>query len=143
MKYYVYGLVCPIEERVKYVGMSNEPEKRLLAHKSNPQGNNVKWIDELKKQSKSPSLYIIEEVDNIDKALERERHWIKFYAEKWPINNISHNMPKNYSHSYCQHPSHAIRLQRLQLKQAEKGTKQTISDIINQAVEALLKKEGV
>ena len=53
------------------------------------------------------------------------------------------NLNKNKSANYMQRADHAIRLQRLQLKQAEKGTKLTISDIINQAVETLLKKEGV
>ena len=53
------------------------------------------------------------------------------------------NLNKNKSASYMQRADHAIRLQRLQLKQAEKGTKQSISEIINEAVEARLKKEGV
>lgn len=79
---YIYSLIDPRTQEVRYVGKSNTPSKRLIAHicttheDCNPHKQN--WIKELKVEGLRPILSIIEET-TLDLWPEREIYWIEFY----------------------------------------------------------------
>lgn len=79
--YYIYELVDPTTSEVGYVGITINPEARLLQHLTSEQTNPAKneWIQSLKSQNLSIRMNIIEIVEDIKAAREREKHWIKAY----------------------------------------------------------------
>lgn len=73
-KVYIYGLVCPIENKIKYVGKTCfNIESRLTQHCRNTKKNNPKneWIRSLKAKGLSPSVIKLKEVQ-IDELWEIE-----------------------------------------------------------------------
>lgn len=63
---YIYILICPIDGLVKYVGKSNNPDKRLKDHFldfRNMDMNKALWIVTLRQQKKRPEMVIVDEVD--------------------------------------------------------------------------------
>lgn len=79
---FIYALVDPITEQVRYIGKSNNPRKRYNAHLTDTRfcKHKINWIKKLKEQSLVPVLQILEEVSQ-DTWQERERHWIAFYRQ--------------------------------------------------------------
>ncbi len=63
-KTFIYGLVCPISNEIRYIGKSDNPRKRLQEHlnerRHNHRGN---WIQGLRVQGLAPILIILEETD--------------------------------------------------------------------------------
>jgi hypothetical protein len=63
-KPFIYGLVCPISNEIRYIGKSDNPRKRLQEHlderRRNHRGN---WIQSLRAQGLAPTLIILEETD--------------------------------------------------------------------------------
>jgi len=60
---YIYELIDPKSNKPRYIGKSNNPQKRLESHlkeKKNTYKNN--WIKKLKKENLIPVLNIIDEV---------------------------------------------------------------------------------
>jgi len=78
MKGFVYTLSCPIDNTIKYVGMTTNPlEYRLQGHLFNPTPNNKEWIKSLKKQGLRPIIEMLEEIDGEKKDLAlAEKYWI-------------------------------------------------------------------
>lgn len=83
MSWSIYVLICPIENIVRYVGITERtPEKRLIEHieggnKGNTHKNN--WIKRLKKQNLVPKATLVGK-DLIKKdACEKEIELIKLY----------------------------------------------------------------
>lgn len=90
--YYIYELICPIENVVKYIGLSKNPQKRYYSHLT--EGNwhfsnlmsfngfrklnnrKVEWISNLKKQGLKPLLNIIFEFEIKSDAIKKERELI-------------------------------------------------------------------
>lgn len=98
----IYTLVDPRDGTVRYVGMSNNPQKRYQQHYScgYAAADSVKsWIRELKELETKPLLFIVEEVDNYDAAWMRETYWINFFlAEGEPLTNwLSSSRKQFYS----------------------------------------------
>lgn len=82
---YIYGLVDPRDNHIRYVGKTKHKlEKRLREHlfKNNLETNNYKnfWIKEILKNNLSPDIILIEEC-NEDDWQEREIYWISYYRE--------------------------------------------------------------
>jgi hypothetical protein len=77
---FIYGLICPISNDIRYVGKSNNPEQRFKRHLKNAVGNDThhcaNWIRSL--NGKLPLLKIIERCP-IHKWKERESFWILKY----------------------------------------------------------------
>ena len=85
-KVYIYGLYTSIDDRVRYVGKSVNPENRLKDHiKEAKEGKHShypknRWI--LKNIKKGVEIkYKIIDTCDIEKWKEKEKEWIKFYRE--------------------------------------------------------------
>jgi hypothetical protein len=82
---YIYGLVDPINNEIKYIGKSNNVETRLKSHLYHSYKNENKtykerWICNLKKLNLKPNLIILKETN--DKEYEYwEMYYIKFYKD--------------------------------------------------------------
>jgi hypothetical protein len=76
MRVYIYILIDPRNEEIRYVGLTRYPKKRL--HNEIHKGHTLhfrNWIQLLKKHNLRPVMEIIETADE-DTASERERYWI-------------------------------------------------------------------
>lgn len=82
MKYTsIYVLIDPRNNKVRYVGKSNNIKQRYMAHINKARKQNLhkyNWINLLKRLNLKPKLKIIEIVP-ISKWKSRERYWIKYY----------------------------------------------------------------
>lgn len=79
---FIYALLEPDTNDVRYIGKSDNPKRRFQNHLTDKRKNHrTSWIKSLKNKGQEPLLIILEEV-----AFEiwqiRERHWISFYREK-------------------------------------------------------------
>jgi predicted GIY-YIG superfamily endonuclease len=75
---YIYILIDPLNNEVRYVGKSNDPKKRYLAHNNKSKDKNThkrNWINKLRLKGLYPEMEVI------DKVLKSEWH----YWEKWWI----------------------------------------------------------
>lgn len=73
----IYVLICPLDGDIKYVGKSNNPDKRLKDHLLDFRCmdlHKAKWLRLLKDQKQKPILVVIDEVGMWD--------W-KFWEEWW------------------------------------------------------------
>lgn len=79
---FIYALIDPITEEVRYIGKSNNPRKRYINHTTSHhfQVHKSNWIKKLQSQGMQPILLILEEVP-ISNWQERERYWISYYRE--------------------------------------------------------------
>lgn len=84
MIYYIYGLTCPVEKTIKYVGQSKNPETRYKQHlrdaekKSNTEKQ--KWIRGLNDKKIKPGIIILEKTEDEVQA--------RILEEKYVIENI-------------------------------------------------------
>lgn len=83
-KTFIYILIDPRTNEVRYVGKSNNPKKRLFAYHI-PQSKLKRthkecWIYSLINKNLSPILKIIEETD-LNNWCDREKYYIKHYLE--------------------------------------------------------------
>ena len=63
-KTFIYCLYDPITDLPKYIGKSNNPEKRFKEHlKDKTKSKKVNWIKSLIKKDLKPKLEILDEVD--------------------------------------------------------------------------------
>jgi hypothetical protein len=90
---YIYVLIDPRTDEIKYVGKKNNPEKRLYSHlcPCMLKADNIKnrWLKKLKKEKLKPIMKVIDTTDN-DHWEEKEKYWIKHYRELGcPLKNIS------------------------------------------------------
>lgn len=88
----IYGLACPIESKVMYVGKALNEVVRLRQHIYNAKrectSRKDKWLRHLDQLGLSPSLVIIDRCTEVD-CSERERQWIKHYRSVNPeLTNI-------------------------------------------------------
>lgn len=56
----VYLLVCPDDGRVRYVGCSNNPEKRLISHlyENVCSPKKREWIERLRRTNRKPLVFL-------------------------------------------------------------------------------------
>lgn len=81
---YIYGLIDPTTDMVRYIGKSHNPKQRLTKHLSprflNETTHKANWLRKLAADGFKPILAIIEEVDRCHWQ-EAERKWIAHYRE--------------------------------------------------------------
>lgn len=89
---YIYALVDPFNRKIRYIGRTNDPERRLKEHLGNYHRKDSycqRWIQSVLRQGKQPRLKVIEEC-NEDTWKVRECHWIAFYRAKgYQLTNIT------------------------------------------------------
>jgi len=91
MSIYIYGLVDPRDNRVRYVGKAIEPSKRLLAHLSLDGNNTFKddWLRELIDAGLKPTIKILDRCEDFNWQ-PHERYWIAEYRKTTPdLTNIA------------------------------------------------------
>ncbi len=85
MKTFIYILIDPITNLVRYVGKSDNPKKRLAVHSCRTEKNyKHSWIVSLKNKHLKPIIEIIDEV-----PIEEWRFWEKHYIslfKSWGYN---------------------------------------------------------
>ena len=80
---YIYSLDCPLTKKVMYIGKTNYPYGRLLAHiceNRNITSPKQKWVASLLENGYLPIMTIIEKT-SIKKQYKREIYWINYYAQ--------------------------------------------------------------
>jgi len=90
-KYYVYALVDPRDDMIRYVGITVDPATRLRDHSGGVSANDAKdkWIAELKLLGLRPVMKILEDKVNSELIAERERYWIQtLLSSGIPLTNI-------------------------------------------------------
>lgn len=79
---YIYSLIDPETQEVRYIGKSNTPSKRFIAYintiHDDYSPHKINWIKQLESKGLKPVLSIIEETI-LDLWPEREKYWINFY----------------------------------------------------------------
>ncbi len=77
--YCVYGLICPISLRIRYIGMSAYLHFRTSQHYGEGKNNSRKyaWISSLKKQNLRPIPVILKEFKDRKEAANYEKELIK------------------------------------------------------------------
>lgn len=66
---YIYVLVCPLDGLIKYVGKSNNPEKRLKDHMLDFRCmdlNKAMWIRQLRSKKMRPEMVIVDEIESFE-----------------------------------------------------------------------------
>lgn len=76
----VYGLVDPRNDKVRYVGLSKNMQRRYQSHASKSTVTTRDWFDELKALGMSPGIILLEEVESQD-GVDVEYEWIFFYQQ--------------------------------------------------------------
>lgn len=86
---FIYALVDPRDDTVRYVGCAIDVEERFNQHLRD-RGNTPKceWLAELKRHGLLPGLEILEVVDGFFGAFSREDYWIsKMLSAGMPLTN--------------------------------------------------------
>lgn len=82
---FIYGLIDPRSNLLRYVGKSNHPERRTAEHIRDAKSGLTfalhNWIRQLLEKQLSPVLTILEETTN-ENWPDAERHWIEHYRDK-------------------------------------------------------------
>lgn len=89
--HFVYALICPLDNQIKYIGRSCQYMKRMSSYKSCNGSNKevTKWLSYLKINNKLPIIKILESHISEKKIIKRESHYIKkCVLEKVSILNI-------------------------------------------------------
>lgn len=86
---YIYGLICPIDGQIRYIGKSIRPKERLQNHmQDTSKCHRTHWIQKLRSKGLRPEITILEQVSSEDVWQERERYWIARGKELgWPLTN--------------------------------------------------------
>jgi hypothetical protein len=78
---FIYALTCPNTGEVRYIGKSDNPQKRYRIHVHNyfnKDSYKARWIRSLQRDNTKPGLMILEEV-MVSEWIEAEKRWIAHY----------------------------------------------------------------
>ena len=79
---YIYSLIDPRNEEIRYVGKAKNPAQRLTHHlKDKGDCHRTRWLNVLKELGLQPSIGILAECDE-ESWQERERFWIASLRER-------------------------------------------------------------
>ena len=92
MLVYIYVLIDPRTEEIRYIGKTANPRQRYDAHvapggsqRRNTRKNN--WLKNLRNAKLAPKMVLIDEVDETEWQ-ERERWWIAYgWSRGWLLTN--------------------------------------------------------
>lgn len=89
-KVYIYKLIDPITNEIRYVGKTINLKRRLRAHitrSKNKKHHTACWIQSLIKKGEHPIIEVIEECSE-DNWQEREIYWIQEYRKLHDLTNL-------------------------------------------------------
>lgn len=81
-KTFIYGLICPFSQELRYIGKANNPTRRVKDHMYDSRGhdlNKALWFRKMRHHNVKPILEIIEEVI-MDEWQQAEEFWISYYT---------------------------------------------------------------
>lgn len=86
---YIYGLLDPISNKIRYVGQTDNLTQRLQQHLQDTSNTpKVEWIKALKSTNTPPKMIVLSEVKDGENAHEIEYRWIYFGRQNgWPLTN--------------------------------------------------------
>lgn len=90
-KVYIYFLICPIDNCVKYIGESVNPIIRYKWHMNNNCHTKFEWLQKLDKKGLKPTLCIVSSHPSKKEAKEIERHLIQEFSKINNLLNKTHN----------------------------------------------------
>lgn len=82
IKYIIYKLVDPTDNRIRYIGLTfNSLKMRLKSHLSEPgKSHKIYWIKKLKKMGLSPIIESVEsDISTYEEACEKEIYYIEYF----------------------------------------------------------------
>ena len=87
-KYFLYVLIDPNVKIPKYIGISNNPERRFNEHLEDESYTpKVKWINKLKEGGQVPILKVVKDTNNVKQVCLWEKKAIEKYKETWGLVN--------------------------------------------------------
>lgn len=90
---YIYALIDPRDNQVRYIGKTKNVEKRLKEHLNRSTiTKKGSWIKSLKEQNLKPSIQIIDTTSNID-WITKEQYWIGMFSNLLNMTNGGENPP--------------------------------------------------
>jgi hypothetical protein len=106
---YIYALIDPRDNEVRYVGRTEDPENRLEEHISQHRDGMREWVEELADIDLAPRLRILEIQPCY--GWRAERYWIQFYLSNgaallnkmigsWISSRIPSPLPDNVQVEY-------------------------------------------
>jgi predicted GIY-YIG superfamily endonuclease len=77
--YYVYTLTDPRTNKIRYVGVTTNPQHRLRCHISGSKHGKYRaeWLLELKADGVKPEMNIVAQAENEADGLDLEKEWIE------------------------------------------------------------------
>ncbi|MDV3751163.1 GIY-YIG nuclease family protein [Elizabethkingia anophelis] len=99
--HYVYLLRCPLNNEVKYVGVSMNPKVRFRGH-LNDYGNKAKmqWIKSLKESNLLPVMEVVDSCDKRIDVSDLESKYIEKYRGTIFNSKSKNNFPSKYHSNY-------------------------------------------
>lgn len=89
-KIFIYGLVDPNTEEIRYIGQARDPEKRFKQHLNDYAGlKKIQLIKELKEKDQIPTLQILCATDTA-RANVVEKFYIKEISKTTNLTNTTH-----------------------------------------------------
>lgn len=88
---YIYALADPHTKAIRYVGKTNNLERRYYQHcntdEDTPKGV---WIQDLRQEGYAPAMLLLEEVEHDSDVAFREKFWISVGEwQGWPLTNVA------------------------------------------------------
>jgi hypothetical protein len=90
----IYVLTDPRDNTVRYVGKSNDPERRLTEHAK----SSTPWMVELRAAGLSPVMRIVDRA-SLQEWERAEQYWIAFYSRHGRLLNTEVG-GRGYAHAY-------------------------------------------
>ena len=99
--HYIYLLICPISNDVKYVGVTMNPKSRFNNHLNRFENKSKKeWIHLLKSQELKPIMKIVENCATKEIAIDSENIYIEKYRTTILNSTRKNNFPSGYNSNY-------------------------------------------
>lgn len=94
--YSIYGYVCPITEKLKYIGCSiNEYSRLTQALNEKGTSEKIKWINDLKSKKLIPNIILLDVASDPLEAEMKEQQYIDKY--RGMVLNGKNNQPYRYN----------------------------------------------
>jgi hypothetical protein len=87
---YIYSLKDPETNEIRYIGKTTNINTRLKAHITRSRHNkyhSARWVQSVLKRGLRPIIELVEECTE-ENWIEREKHWIAYYRERFDLTNV-------------------------------------------------------